>query len=350
VRIPDQSAHSRDRVPRLLGAAVALAASGALLAACAAVPVSTPGPSATEPASTPPPAAEEGFGLPLDVPPDSPAAAALADPASTLSDRGRRLIEGLAKQPTAVWITSPKDTVAQQVLGVVEGAASRGAIPVLVAYNIPDRDCGGHSATGTVADPDGYRAWVEAFAAGLAGHRAVVIVEPDAISQMDCLDDQEREERLDLLREATTAFVAAGADVYIDAGHSAWLAPDVIAERLLRAGVEQAAGFSLNVSNFRSTEQQIDYGREVASRLPGEPHVVIDTSRNGWPSDSGEWCNPWDRALGAPPTTDTGDEFVDAFLWIKTPGQSDGECNGGPPAGQWWSDYALMLADNATPD
>jgi cellulase/cellobiase CelA1 len=33
-----------------------------------------------------------------------------------------------------------------------------------------------------------------------------------------------------------------------------------------------------------------------------------------------------------------------AFLWIKTPGESDGSCGGGPQAGKWWADYALELS------
>jgi len=44
---------------------------------------------------------------------------------------------------------------------------------------------------------------------------------------------------------------------------------------------------------------------------------------------------------------DTGQALVDAYLWIKTPGESDGTCNGGPKAGQWWADYALGLARSA---
>ncbi|SCE59467.1 endoglucanase [Streptomyces sp. Termitarium-T10T-6] len=50
---------------------------------------------------------------------------------------------------------------------------------------------------------------------------------------------------------------------------------------------------------------------------------------------------------GTPPTTDTGDERLDAYLWIKRPGDSDGTCRGGPPAGDWWPEYALGLARRA---
>ncbi|RKN54957.1 endoglucanase, partial [Streptomyces klenkii] len=83
------------------------------------------------------------------------------------------------------------------------------------------------------------------------------------------------------------------------------------------------------------------------SELLGGAHFVIDTSRNGngpYEGTDEPWCNPPGRALGDAPTAGTGDPLVDAYLWIKRPGESDGECRGGPPAGQWWPEYALALA------
>ncbi|HVG45729.1 MAG TPA: glycoside hydrolase family 6 protein, partial [Longimicrobium sp.] len=50
------------------------------------------------------------------------------------------------------------------------------------------------------------------------------------------------------------------------------------------------------------------------------------------------------QALGRAPTTRTGHPLVDAYLGVKMPGQSDGTCNGGPRAGEWWADYALELS------
>ena len=75
---------------------------------------------------------------------------------------------------------------------------------------------------------------------------------------------------------------------------------------------------------------------------------MIDTSRNGR-GPAGTWCNPKRRGLGARPTTETSNPRVDALLWIKVPGESDGTCNGGPPAGHWWPGYALGLARRASP-
>ena len=121
-----------------------------------------------------------------------------------------------------------------------------------------------------------------------------------------------------------------------------------MANRLSKANVSVARGFSLNVSNFERTSNSIDYGKDLASRV-GNKHFIIDTARNGLgPSPDNQWCNPPGRALGEKPGAATADPLVDAYLWVKPPGESDGSCNGGPSAGQWWPEYALGLAQRAT--
>jgi endoglucanase len=103
---------------------------------------------------------------------------------------------------------------------------------------------------------------------------------------------------------------------------------------------------------------------------------LIDTSRNGqgpwtptgveatWP-DPQTWCNPPERGLGERPTTRTGTPLADAYVWIKVPGESDGQCSRGlgagnnvvdpvwgrvdPAAGQWFDEQALQLAQLANP-
>jgi endoglucanase len=79
--------------------------------------------------------------------------------------------------------------------------------------------------------------------------------------------------------------------------------------------------------------------------MVGNAHFVIDTSRNGTGyAPEYEWCNPPGRKIGTFPTTDTGDPLIDAFLWLKRPGESDGACNGGPKAGVFWTERAIELA------
>lgn len=107
---------------------------------------------------------------------------------------------------------------------------------------------------------------------------------------------------------------------------------------------------------------------------PVDTHFVVDTSRNGrgpWDAsgfgypDPQDWCNPPDRGLGQIPSADTGVELLDAYLWVKTPGESDGECTRGlgpagftvdpqwglvdPAAGAWFPEQALQLAQLADP-
>ncbi|GAB5037178.1 glycoside hydrolase family 6 protein [Nannochloropsis oceanica] len=58
-----------------------------------------------------------------------------------------------------------------------------------------------------------------------------------------------------------------------------------------------------------------------------EPRFVIDTGRNGQSGmreSCSNWCNIRGAGIGHRPTTDTGSPLVDAFLWLKTPGESDG--------------------------
>lgn len=251
-------------------------------------------------------------------------------------------LQRIADQPTAVWMGDWNRDVRGDVAGVVSAAQRTGSLPVLVAYNIPQRDCGQHSAGGA-GSADAYRRWIRAFADGLGGRGAIVILEPDALALTGCLSGAAREARLGLIRDAVEVLAARGAAVYLDAGHSRWVPAEEMAQRLRAAGVERASGFALNVSNFQPTMDNVAYGERV-SALTGGSHYVIDTSRNGAGSSGSEWCNPRGRRLGAAPTTRTGRPRVDAFLWIKRPGESDGACNGGPAAGQWWPDYALELA------
>lgn len=58
-----------------------------------------------------------------------------------------------------------------------------------------------------------------------------------------------------------------------------------------------------------------------------EAHMIIDTGRNGVPDtrqDCAHWCNARGAGAGAASTTNTAAQFVDAYFWLKTPGESDG--------------------------
>jgi endoglucanase len=256
-------------------------------------------------------------------------------------------MDKIARNSHAAWFGEWNDNIEDAVSSYVTAATAGGAVPVLVAYNIPIRDCGGLSGGGGASAAD-YRIWISSFARGLAGRRAIVILEPDAIANWDCLSSDDLATRISLMQHAVQVLKAQGKTaLYLDGGNPSWLSPSEQASRLRAANIAGADGFSLNVSNFFSSAQNISYGASV-SALVGGKHFVIDTSRNGLGSAGpGQWCNPTGRALGTPSTTNTGHDLVDAFLWIKAPGESDGACNGGPGAGQWWAEYALGLAQRS---
>ena len=253
------------------------------------------------------------------------------------------LIDRIAAQPTALWLGDWTRDVRAAAARRVGAARAARALPVLVAYNIPARDFGLHSSGGA-SGAAGYRDWIEDLAAGIGAGPAAVVLEPDALPALAGLPAHERADRTALIAGAVARLSRPGVAVYIDAGNPSWIAPAEMARRLRAAGVKRARGFAVNVSSFHTTARSRAYGRAVSRRLGGAP-FVIDTSRNGaGPAPGDEWCNPPGRALGQAPTAQTGDALVDALLWIKRPGESDGSCNGGPPAGAWWPEGAMALA------
>ncbi|MFD5006163.1 glycoside hydrolase family 6 protein [Streptomyces mutabilis] len=255
----------------------------------------------------------------------------------------------IADHPAAVWFADyTPSTITSRVRAVTSGGAAEGRVPVLVPYAIPDRDCGGHSQGGAPG-LDAYDDWIGLFAAGLGSGEVVVILEPDSVAQADCLAAGERADRFASLARAGRVLKDANpnARVYYDAGHSGWHAPAKQAGWLKEAGAASPAssdGIFSNVSNFHTTADEIAYDRAVLDALGGPASLgaVIDTSRNGngAPAD-GEWCDPAGRKVGRTPTLSTGMGRIDAYLWVKLPGESDG-CKGRP--GTFTPSYAYDLA------
>ncbi len=257
----------------------------------------------------------------------------------------------IADQPAAVWFAEyAPDTLTARVAAVTSGGAAQGRVPVLVPYAIPGRDCGGHSQGGA-PDLDAYDAWIDRFAAGLGSGEVIVVLEPDSVAQAECLSAGERADRFASLARAGRVLKAANprARVYFDAGHSGWNAPGKQAAWLRQAGAASPGssdGIFSNVSNFHTTADEVAYDRRVLDALGGPASLgaVIDTSRNGngAPAD-GQWCDPAGRKLGRTPTLSTGEPRIDAYLWVKLPGESDG-CKGRP--GTFTASYAYDLASS----
>jgi endoglucanase len=370
-----------------------------------------------------------------------PSTTLYVDPASSTQQAAAKL-DGQARAdalvlgsfPSATWFTKGTPAEVQAaVKKLVDAAAAKNAVPTIVAYNLPHRDCSQYSAGGATSKAE-YQAWIDAFAAGIGDRKVVVILEPDGLGiipfHTDLSGKEEwckppdadkataAKERYEILAYAVDKLRAhPGSAVYLDGTHSAWLSVGDIASRLVKAGVQRASGFFLNASNYEPNEKLLDYGTWISQCIqygthgdgtghfdrcasqyyPASPndyatwaksrkwyadnvgkaagpltHFVIDTSRNGRGSwapkpgttykDAQTWCNPPDRGLGLRPTTRTGNPLVDAYLWIKIPGESDGQCDRGmgggkdpergaadPPAGAWFEKQAAELLQFANP-
>lgn len=321
-------------------------------------------------------------------------------------------VADMIEQPMAYWLNgqvSDEETM-REVQEVMSTTAALGEIPIFSAYNLPFRDCAQFSAGGATTMA-AYETWIDSVAAGIGSGNAVVILEPDGLAiiphstMVDGTADwcqpaegnaaTDEEERYAMTVYAVLALKAnPGTKVYLDGGHADWHAPDEMAYRLVRAEVQNSDGFFLNLSNYVKTDRQIGHGERVAKcvfwGLEGHdvaectdtddfyvanvdpliaergddlvPHFVIDTSRNGngvWTTtadypDPMTWCNPPDRRLGVPATTATDSPYCDAYLWVKIPGESDGECDRGmgvdpvwgfanPAAGSWFPEQVLEL-------
>jgi len=326
-----------DRLPVVSRLPVVIALALAVLAGCASAPAPAPVPSSQSD---------------LFVDPTAPAPKQAADWSAEGRTGDADRMRAIAAQPIADWLTAPTGQVGPGVADVVKRARAAGRTPFFVAYHVPNRDCGSYSGGGATGEND-YRAWIREVGNALDGGPALVVLEPDAVPHeiAGCVAAAAAE-RPALLADAIDVLNAGGAKVYLDAGNPGFITnPGQVAQALRRSGVDKAAGFSLNVANFWVTPDVVTYGTAVSKALGGA-HFVVDTSRNGNGKVDGEtvnggpsFCNPPGRKVGQVPTRTTGRPLVDAYLWIKRVGESDGTCRTGEPrAGQWWPEYALGLA------
>ncbi|GAA4777641.1 glycoside hydrolase family 6 protein [Microbacterium gilvum] len=276
----------------------------------------------------------------------SEAARAASDDDATDAERAAAAF--LASQPTAYWLTPerhPAGEVGETVGALAAQARDERAAFAVVVYGLPGRDCGGHSTGGL--DPDAYADWVGEIGAALDTARdvqKVVVLEPDGLALApEC---GLVEERTALLRDAVGALQSPGTWIYLDGGHSDWLGPERMAELISAVDVAgQVRGFATNVSNYQAIADEFAYAHELSDLLDGM-HAVVDTSRSGAGTAPADWCNPPGQRVGEV-SGEYGDDVVDANLWLKPPGESDGPCHGGPEAGAWWADAAVALTEGA---
>lgn len=269
----------------------------------------------------------------------------------------------VSSEPGVTWLVGPNtgDKTAQRDIEIVSRtsaeAASQGTTPVYQLYAIPQRDACAEYSKGGFASPSEYLNWIDQIVAAL-NTRAIFLIEADSIATIaasNCLSPTQAQEREQLLTSTVEKLRASSNTLamYLDAGHSEWFpsATDLVGP-LKRSGVDTTNGIFVNTSFFVPTQEISVWSKQLLDELGGNKNVIIDTSRNGNgvpPANitgDARWCNPEGRSIGIAPTTDTGIDHVDAFLWIKNVGESDGACNGNPPAGTFVPGLAIDLVRN----
>jgi cellulose 1,4-beta-cellobiosidase len=318
----------------------------------------------------------------------------------------------LAKFPTAVWLETVE--TAKLAAPTMEAAAKQSAsgkgpvVPVFVVYDLPNRDCAAEGSRGEFEVESGGEAryqteFIDVIAAAFAAHpkqRGVVILEPDSLPNLitnielpRCAAAEQAYRRG--VAYAITKLSLPNVFIYLDAAHAGWLgwpknlprAVTLFKEVIDSAGgADRIRGFALNVSNFdpvhlpgakkgspdEPSQDEAGYAADFAAGLAKvgikNKGFIIDTSRNGKPnirSTPGNWCNVKGAGLGERPKV-APEKGIDAFFWVKTPGESDGiadpkaprydtNCSsddampGAPQAGELFAPYLIELVKNANP-
>ncbi|KAI1846716.1 hypothetical protein JX266_007289 [Neoarthrinium moseri] len=280
----------------------------------------------------------------------------------------------------------------------------------LVIYDLPGRDCAAKASNGELAvgELNKYKTqYIDPIVSIIKANpntAFALIIEPDSLPN--------------LVTNANVAACQASASgyregvayalkslnlknvvMYIDAGHGGWLGwndnlkpgAQELANAYKNAGSpSQFRGISTNIAGWNSWDAEPGefasdpdaqynaaqnekkyvtlFGAALASA--GMPnHAIVDTGRNGvigLREEWGHWCNVNGAGFGVRPTSNTGLELADAFVWGKPGGESDGTSDTSatrydsfcgmsdaykpsPEAGSWNQDYFVKLLQNAKP-
>ncbi len=316
------------------------------------------------------------------------------------------------QQPTALWLDRIA-AVDELPTWLAEAQAQSDAagvpvVPVFVVYDLPNRDCAAKASNGELQIEEGGEAryreeYIDVIAQHFAEHpeqRVAVVLEPDSLPNLisnlgveKCVVSQQV--YINSIAYAIAQLSLPNVAIYLDAAHAGWLGWEANQRRMgklvkqvldMAGGVDRIRGFATNVANYNALSG--DWGQRLESSNPSSNELtyvdmlsqtltdvgivdkafLVDTSRNGqaeirtrW----GNWCNIRGAGLGERPAV-APRAGVDAYFWIKPPGDSDGTADpnaarfdencasddatpGAPEAGHWFHDYFVELVRNANP-
>nr|ATQ35966.1 cellobiohydrolase [Talaromyces piceae] len=319
----------------------------------------------------------------------------------------------VAEVPSFFWIdTADKVPVVGEHLADIQSKNEAGASPpyagLFVVYDLPDRDCAALASNGEYSIADGgvekYKTYIDNIAAQISNYsdvNTILVIEPDSLANMvtnlnvsKCANAQSA--YYECVNYAVTKLNLDNVSMYIDAGHAGWLgweanltpAAQLFGQVYANASSPAALrGLATNVANYNAwtisscpsytqgdsncdEEKYINALGPLLSNEGWDAHFIVDTSRNGvQPTKQqawGDWCNVVGTGFGVRPTSETGSDLVDAFVWVKPGGESDGTSDSSssrydahcgysdalqpaPEAGTWFQAYFEQLLTNANP-
>ena len=321
------------------------------------------------------------------------------------------LIKKVAAYPTAVWLDSIASVPnVAKTLDAAEKQMGSDGKPVLVVfavYDLPNRDCSAKASAGELEVEKGGEArykteFIDKIAEQFAAHpklRIVAIVEPDSLPNLATNMNVGKCGASDKVYRSSIAYAVSKFNMpqvstYLDAAHAGWLGWEGNRQKIAKifkdvltqaGGVDKIRGFATNVSNYNTVSgldgkklgpanpcpDEGTYITKLSAALNAEgitgKKFIIDTARNGkvvrktW----GSWCNINGAGIGARPQASPM-PLVDAYFWVKPPGESDGTSDpkaarfdagcasadsmpNAPEAGQWFGAHFLEMAKNAEP-
>jgi endoglucanase len=265
------------------------------------------------------------------------------------------LIWKIAREPKNIWIgrfTAPNFHV--KVRRIFDAAAAQNAVPLFTVLRAQSTGCSPTYDGGGPAEDARTRAWYDDLARAIGDDRVVIAFEPDSLGTIDCHARSRQDDRIRLLGYGVDVLSRLpNATIYLEAGASDWEPAKRTARQLRAIGVSKVRGFMLNATHYDWTADNIRHGLEISRRVGGK-HFIINTAENGrgpveYRVGGGRritvWCNPGLRGLGIPPTTETSNSRVDAYLWVNRPGYAQ-SCQHRPIS--WYPPRALSYARWAT--
>jgi endoglucanase len=285
--------------------------------------------------------------------------------------RNKRLLGTIALQPRGVWDGywdgNPRRTAQESIADSTQGDPN--VLTQVTIFRLdPWESCSGNWSA---ANQSNYKAWIRSYAAGIGSARVALILQPDMPFAV-CVSSGVPEH---LISYAAKVFNSLPhTTVYIDAGAYDWYQPALMARMLERSGIRHSRGFALNVTQYGSTDQQLQWGAQINQALAADgarnKHFVINTDENGTPYLAGQivgggaqsnytprCSRPSEQLcqrLGIPPTTDVANrrwrlsavdraiaaKQVDAYMWLGRPWMVN--------AGPFSLRYALTLGANGS--